>query len=266
MFSQGLSIFQNASHFTVNVLGASQQALAQQIREILGRQIRRGRMDAGPRQRAGSRRQRRQFPVPRGQSLLWRRPRHLPRRGRGLCLQPAGAAVVCARRLTAGFSSLTTTSGPAARHERKALPKRIRRQAEAAFAGRSPQGVRRQGDRILRRRRLWRRHPRSGAPARRHPAAVVSLLSEQGRSDQGSLSHGLSRAARYRLGEAVVRPLAPDSRPAAGILSSLYGGDLHPQMASHLSLLGPEGARHQPLVCRRGPGQDSDAHHPGMPP
>src|SRR3979409_2508992 len=28
MFSQGLSIFQNASHFTVNILGASQQALA----------------------------------------------------------------------------------------------------------------------------------------------------------------------------------------------------------------------------------------------
>jgi flavin reductase (DIM6/NTAB) family NADH-FMN oxidoreductase RutF len=28
MFSQGLSIFQNASHFAVNVLGASQQALA----------------------------------------------------------------------------------------------------------------------------------------------------------------------------------------------------------------------------------------------
>src|SRR5579863_3366841 len=28
MFSQGLPIFQNASHFTVNVLGASQQALA----------------------------------------------------------------------------------------------------------------------------------------------------------------------------------------------------------------------------------------------
>ena len=27
-FSQGLSIFQNARHFTVNVLGASQQALA----------------------------------------------------------------------------------------------------------------------------------------------------------------------------------------------------------------------------------------------
>src|ERR1700756_4981495 len=28
MFSQGLTIFQNASHFTVNVLGASQQALS----------------------------------------------------------------------------------------------------------------------------------------------------------------------------------------------------------------------------------------------
>jgi len=31
MYSQGLPIFQNASHFTVNVLGASQQALAAQF-------------------------------------------------------------------------------------------------------------------------------------------------------------------------------------------------------------------------------------------
>jgi flavin reductase (DIM6/NTAB) family NADH-FMN oxidoreductase RutF len=31
MFSQGLSTFQNASHFTVNVLGASQEALAQKF-------------------------------------------------------------------------------------------------------------------------------------------------------------------------------------------------------------------------------------------
>src|SRR6266700_2316144 len=31
MFSQGLTIFQNASHFAVNVLGASQQALASQF-------------------------------------------------------------------------------------------------------------------------------------------------------------------------------------------------------------------------------------------
>jgi len=31
MFSQGLTTFQNASHFTINVLGASQQALASQF-------------------------------------------------------------------------------------------------------------------------------------------------------------------------------------------------------------------------------------------
>jgi flavin reductase (DIM6/NTAB) family NADH-FMN oxidoreductase RutF len=31
MFSQGLTVFQNASHFTVNVLGASQQELASQF-------------------------------------------------------------------------------------------------------------------------------------------------------------------------------------------------------------------------------------------
>jgi flavin reductase (DIM6/NTAB) family NADH-FMN oxidoreductase RutF len=31
MYSQGLPIFQNASHFTVNVLGASQQALASKV-------------------------------------------------------------------------------------------------------------------------------------------------------------------------------------------------------------------------------------------
>jgi flavin reductase (DIM6/NTAB) family NADH-FMN oxidoreductase RutF len=36
MFSQGLSIFQNASHFTVNVLGASQQALASQFAKSTG--------------------------------------------------------------------------------------------------------------------------------------------------------------------------------------------------------------------------------------
>ena len=86
MFSQGLSIFQNASHFAVNVLGASQQALANKFAKSSGRQVRGRRMDAGARQRAGARRQRRQFPVPRRQPLLWRRPRHFPRRGRGLCL------------------------------------------------------------------------------------------------------------------------------------------------------------------------------------
>jgi flavin reductase (DIM6/NTAB) family NADH-FMN oxidoreductase RutF len=36
MFSQGLSTFQNASHFTVNVLGASQQALASRFAKSSG--------------------------------------------------------------------------------------------------------------------------------------------------------------------------------------------------------------------------------------
>lgn len=36
MFSQGLTIFQNASHFTVNILDASQQALASQFAKSSG--------------------------------------------------------------------------------------------------------------------------------------------------------------------------------------------------------------------------------------
>lgn len=36
MFSQGLTIFQNASHFTVNILDASQQALAMQFAKSSG--------------------------------------------------------------------------------------------------------------------------------------------------------------------------------------------------------------------------------------
>src|ERR1700742_3711181 len=36
MFSQGLTVFQNASHFTVNVLGASQQALASKFAKSSG--------------------------------------------------------------------------------------------------------------------------------------------------------------------------------------------------------------------------------------
>src|SRR5580692_776046 len=36
MFSQSLSIFQNASHFTVNVLGASQEALAAKFAKSSG--------------------------------------------------------------------------------------------------------------------------------------------------------------------------------------------------------------------------------------
>lgn len=36
MFSQGLTIFQNASHFTVNILGASQQALSNKFAKSSG--------------------------------------------------------------------------------------------------------------------------------------------------------------------------------------------------------------------------------------
>ena len=36
MFSQGLTTFQNASHFTVNILGASQQVLASQFAKSSG--------------------------------------------------------------------------------------------------------------------------------------------------------------------------------------------------------------------------------------
>ena len=99
MFSQGLSVFQNASHFAVNVLGASQQALANKFAKSSEDKFAGRRMGAGPRQRADACGQRRQFSMPRRQPVLWRRPRHFPRRGRGLCLQPAGAAVVRARRL-----------------------------------------------------------------------------------------------------------------------------------------------------------------------
>src|SRR6185369_4741796 len=36
MFSQGLPVFQNASHFAVNILGASQEALASQFAKSSG--------------------------------------------------------------------------------------------------------------------------------------------------------------------------------------------------------------------------------------
>src|SRR5665213_1327245 len=91
-------------------------------------------------------------------------------------------------------------------------------EAETAVAGRSPQGVCCQGDRILRRGGSWRRDPRSGAPSRRDPTAIVSLLSEQGRPDQGSLPQGLFGTARYRLGEVAGRPVPADPCPVAGIL------------------------------------------------
>src|ERR1035441_5277170 len=43
--------------------------------------------------------QRCELSVPRRRPVLWRRPRHFPRRGRGLCVQSTGAVAVCSRRL-----------------------------------------------------------------------------------------------------------------------------------------------------------------------
>ena len=71
----------------------------EQIRELIGRQIRRGRMDAGPWQRAYSCGQRCEFSVPRRRPVLWRRSRDFLRRGRGLFVQSAGTVAVCAWRL-----------------------------------------------------------------------------------------------------------------------------------------------------------------------
>ena len=107
MFSQGLTIFQNASHFTVNVLGASQQALASKFAKSSGDKFAGVSGTPGLGNAPVLAGQRRQFPVPCRQSILWWRPRHFPGGGRGLCLQPAGAAVVCARRLSAGLSRAT---------------------------------------------------------------------------------------------------------------------------------------------------------------
>src|SRR5437588_224883 len=61
--------------------------------------------------------------------------------------------------------------------------------------GGSPQGVCGEGHRVLLGRGIRRRYPCPGPAARCNAAVALSLLSEQGRSDQGSLPHGLSRAA-----------------------------------------------------------------------
>ncbi len=60
------------------------------------------------------------------------------------------------------------------------------------------------------------------------------------------------------------RPVAPDPGSVAAVLRELHQRDFHPQMAENLSVLRPERARHQSLVCRRCARQDSDAHHQGM--
>ena len=86
LYSSSLSAFQNASHFAVNVLGISQQALANKFAKSSDDKFVGVELDAGPWRCAAARRERCELPVPRRQSLLWRRPRDFPRRGRGLFL------------------------------------------------------------------------------------------------------------------------------------------------------------------------------------
>src|SRR3984893_17566535 len=148
--------------------------------------------------------------------------------GRSRPMRTSGKRPCCLLAAVTEPFSPTTFLGPKGPNDKESIPHARSCQAEAAIAGRPPQGVRCQGDRILLGRRIWGRDPRSGAAARRHPAATVSLLSEQGRADQGGLSDRLSRAARYRLGEAAGRPLPANSRSAAGILQRVYQYDLHP--------------------------------------
>jgi AcrR family transcriptional regulator len=58
--------------------------------------------------------------------------------------------------------------------------------------------------------------------------------------------------------------LTDRSRPIRDRLQEFYNAYtkvIFPQMATHLSLLWLERARHQPVVRRRGARQDPDAHH-----
>src|ERR1700730_6415522 len=136
--------------------------------------------------------------------------------GRSRPMRTSGKRPCCLLAAVTEPFSPTTFLGPKGPNDKESIPHARACQAEAAIAGRSPQGGRCQGDRILLRGRIGGRDSRSGAAARRHSAAAVSLLSEQGRPDQGGLSDCLSRAARYRLGEAAGRPLPDDSRSPQG--------------------------------------------------
>ncbi|MGY3468884.1 hypothetical protein ACVW0I_005755 [Bradyrhizobium sp. LM6.11] len=99
VYSSSLTIFQNASHFTVNVLGASQQALASKFAKSSDDKFTGVDWTPGLGNAPGARRERRQFSMPLGQSLLRRRPCDLSRCSRGLRLQCDGAAAVRAGRL-----------------------------------------------------------------------------------------------------------------------------------------------------------------------
>src|SRR6185312_1090359 len=119
-------------------------------------------------------------------SFFWAPSKPTPTTGTSCSCSPTA--------VMADFLVATTLEGRGALHEKASLAQTYARQAEAALSGGPPQGIRRESDRILFRRGFWRRHPRSGAPAGRDAAAALSLLSKQGRTDQGSLSYGLSGA------------------------------------------------------------------------
>src|ERR1700759_2273675 len=82
-------------------------------------------MGTGPWQRAAAGRQCRQFSMPCRQSVLRRRPYHLPRGGRGLRVQSAGAAAVCPRRRRAVSPGRPQSRGFGVMRK-KASPKRAR--------------------------------------------------------------------------------------------------------------------------------------------
>src|ERR1700675_3869969 len=111
--------------------------------------------------------------------------------GRSRPMRTIGKSPCCLLAAVTEGSSPTTFLGPKGPNDKESIPQARACQAEAATAGRSPQGVRCQGDRILLGRRIWGRDPRSGAAARRHSAAAVSLIYEQGRHAQGGLPNCL---------------------------------------------------------------------------
>ena len=85
-FFPDITAFQNATHFAINVLGIYQQPLAAQFASPRADKFEGVDLDAGPRRRSAYGRKRCKFSMPHRRSLLWRRPCHLPRCRRGLCL------------------------------------------------------------------------------------------------------------------------------------------------------------------------------------
>src|ERR1700722_9231479 len=122
----------------------------------------------------------------------------------------------CLRAAALGGFLQTKAARPINRHEQESVAKAGAVEAEAAFPGGASQGICCQSHRVFRGGRFWRRNARPGTPARRDTTAAILLLSEQGGPDQVSLSHGLSRSARNRLGEAAGRSLPSAAGSAAG--------------------------------------------------